>query len=85
MTNRALHRRLTVIEARYAQAAAAVERERRLVEQKRISPDEAERIYRRLMAPVPRTQASRKQSLEQSMAQYFRMVRGSAPRNGTSL
>ena len=78
MTNRALHRRLTVIEARYAQAAAAVERERRLVEQKRISPDEAERIYRRLMAPVPRTQASRKQSLEQSMAQYFRMVRGSA-------
>jgi len=79
MTNRALHRRLTVIEARYAHAAAAVERERRLVEQKRISPEEAERAYRRLMAPVPRTQASRKQSLEQSMAQYFRMVRGSAP------
>ena len=79
MTNRALHRRLTVIEARYAQAAAAVERERRRTELRRISPEEADRTYRRLMAPVPRTQASRKQSLEQSMAQYFRMVRGSAP------
>jgi hypothetical protein len=76
MKNRTLHRRLTAIEAKSDQAAAALERERMLTERRRISPEEAERTYRQIMAPVPRTEESRKLSLGQLMAQHFRMVRG---------
>jgi len=76
MKNRALHQRLTAIEAKSDKAAAVLERERRLTEERHISPEEAERTYRRIMAPAPRTKESRKLSLDQLMAQYFRMVRG---------
>jgi len=79
MRNRALHRRLAAIEAKSNEAA----KERRLTEdEQRISAEEAERTYRRLMAPAPRTVGSPKLSPNQVMAQYFRMVRGPAPPQG---
>ena len=82
MRNRALHRRLAAIEAKSDEAAKAIEREHRLAEERSISAEEAEQTYRRLMAPAPRIEGSRKLSLDQVMAQYFRMVRGPAPSQG---
>ena len=52
MRNRALLRRLTVIEGKSHEAAAAIERERRLAEERAISPEEATRAYRQLMVGV---------------------------------
>jgi hypothetical protein len=82
MRNSALHRRLAKIEAKADQAAKAIEQERMLAEQRRISPEEAERIYREFTAPRPSTEASRKLSPHQALAKYLRLVRGSAPLQG---
>jgi hypothetical protein len=81
MRYRPLYRRLGAIEAKSDEAARAVEREHRLTEERSISAEEAERTYRQLMAPA-RTGDSRKLNLNQVMAQYFRMVRGTAPSQG---
>jgi hypothetical protein len=79
---RALHRRLDEIEVKLD----AIERQNTRMEQERTFSKEelakqAEETYRRIMAPKPRPEGSRK-SLEETMAEYFRLVRGSAPLPG---
>jgi hypothetical protein len=77
-----LHRRLDEIEVKLD----AIERQNTRMEQERTFSKEelakqAEETYRRIMAPKPRPEGSRK-SLEETMAEYFRLVRGSAPLPG---
>lgn len=82
MKNGTLQRRLAAIEAKSHEVAEAIERGRTLPEERSISVEEAERTYRRLMAPAPRIRGPRKLSLDQVMARYFQMVRGPAPSQG---
>jgi hypothetical protein len=74
-----LHRRLATIEAKFDQAAKAVESERATIVEGEISAEEAERTYRQLMNDVRNTLSERppsKQTDHQAAAEYFRLVRG---------
>ena len=83
MRNSALHRRLAAIEAKSDEASKAIARERRLTEERSISPEQAERAYREFIAAThSRTQESRGLSANETAARYLRMVRGPAPQPG---
>lgn len=82
MRNKALSRRLVAIEVKSRATANAIERENGFAAKRNISAKEAERAYRRLMAPAPPSEGPCRLSLDQVMAQYFRMVRGPAPSQG---
>jgi hypothetical protein len=84
MRNKALHQRLVAIEAKSHDAAKAIERENRLAAERNISAEEAERVYRQLKATAPRSEDSRKLSLDQVMAEYFRMTKASKSSPGIS-
>ena len=80
MNYRALHRRLDEIKAK----VDAIERERTRIElEQTLSKEElaerAKQTYRQIMTPVPRSEGSRKPSLEETMEMYLRMVREPAP------
>jgi hypothetical protein len=77
MRNRALHRRLAAIETEFDRLAKAMERER--IAARRISPEDAERTYRKLIdscSKRARSEESRKPTPHQAAAQYFELVRG---------
>jgi hypothetical protein len=83
MRNRALHRRLVAIEAKSDEASKAIERERRLAEGRRISPEQAERTYREFITAAHSCpQEARSLSASEAAARYLRMVRGPAPPQG---
>lgn len=75
MRNGTLHRRLAEIEARFDQAAKAIEREGASIAEKEISAEQAERTYRQLMKPATRSEGSSKLTVHQAAALYFREVR----------
>ncbi len=82
MRNAALHRRLAAIEAKSDEAAKAIEGERRLTEERSLSPEQAEWTYRQFVAAVRRDARSCKLSLDEAMRKYFRLIREPAPLHG---
>jgi hypothetical protein len=97
MKSRGLHRRLAAIEAKFDEAAKAIERERRRVEVRSCSAEEAKLVYQQLIRKiVPSTEdeyetederesspyQTGELSAEESLAQYLEMVRAPAPSQG---
>ena len=82
MRNRALHRRLTAIEAEFDQAAKTIERERMPLAERKTSAEEAERAYKRLMnscSTQSRSEDWTKLTPNEAMARYLREVGRTTP------
>jgi hypothetical protein len=78
MRNRKLHRQLTAIEAKFGQAAKAIEREQASLAERKISVKEAERAYKQFKdscSKQTRSEDLSKLTLDQLAVQYFREVR----------
>ena len=82
MRNRALHRRLTAIEAKSDQVAKGIERERKSLAESKLSIDEAERFYKRFKDSCSGDSHSEdwtKLTPNEAMARYLREVGRTTP------
>jgi hypothetical protein len=81
MRNGTLHRRLAEIEARFDQAAKAIEHEEASIAETEISAEQAERTYRQLVKPAHKTRSegSSKVTVHQAAALYLREVLRTRP------
>jgi hypothetical protein len=77
MRNKVLHRRLAAVEAASDEVAKAIELERIPVAKRRISIEEAERVYKQFKEACskrPRSEDSSELTLDQIVGRYFREV-----------